>query len=404
MSHSKSRKLENYPMSKKQSHYIQMDLIVLLVAFIAISIFSIYNAQQLGQYDSNFAFTQVIYYALGILILVGMQAIDTEIIYKSSLYIYLFGVFIVVLLYFSPTSVARPVNNAKSWFNGDAIPFVTIQPSEFTKIGLIVFLAALVVKHREKFKVATAKSDLWLIGKILIVTIIPVLFIIEQPDLGTSLVFFFIAGMIIILSGIDWKILTLLVAGGASAVAAAILAVVNLPELATKFLGIKPYQIKRITTWFDPTQQVGDDRYQIDKSMTTIGSGQLTGKGMSGAEVSLPEAHTDFIFSIIGESFGFVGSAIVIFVFFLLLYRLVILGMKSMETNPFGAYICFGFMALVLIHTFQNIGMTIGIMPITGIPLLFVSYGGSTVLSTMIGLALVYRVAVEESKQQDFIF
>lgn len=78
--------------------------------------------------------------------------------------------------------------------------------------------------------------------------------------------------------------------------------------------------------------------------------------------------------------------------------------MKSMETNPFGAYICFGFMALILIHTFQNIGMTIGIMPITGIPLLFVSYGGSTILSTMIGLALVYRVAVEESKQQEFIF
>src|SRR5699024_4512194 len=148
----------------------------------------------------------------------------------------------------------------------------------------------------------------------------------------------------------------------------------------------------------------GDDRYQIDKSMTTIGSGQLTGKGMSAAEVSLPEAHTDFIFSIIGESFGLLGAAIVIFVFFLLLYRLVILGLKSMEMNASGAYISSGLRALILIHTFQNIGMTIGIMAITGIPLLFVSYGGSTILSTMIGLALVYRVAVEESKQQEFIF
>src|SRR5699024_6287650 len=145
----------------------------------------------------------------------------------------------------------------------------------------------------------------------------------------------------IILSGIGWKILSLEVVRGAAAVAGAILAVVSFPECATNFLRIKPYQIKRITTWFDPTQHVADDRYQIDKSMTTIGSGQLTGKGMSAAEVSLPEAHTDFIFSIIGESFGFLGAAIVIFVFFLLLYRLVILGMKSMETNPFGAYICF---------------------------------------------------------------
>src|SRR5699024_12672567 len=104
-----------------------------------------------------------------------------------------FGVLIVFLLTISPTSLARPVNNAKSWFNGDAIPFVTIQPSEFTKIGLIVFLAALVVKHKEKYAVASAKSDLWLIGKIIIFTVIQVLFIIEQTDLGTDIVFLFIS-------------------------------------------------------------------------------------------------------------------------------------------------------------------------------------------------------------------
>src|SRR5699024_2340944 len=160
-------------------------------------------------------------------------------------------------------------------------------------------------KPKEKYAVVSANSSLWLIVKSIIFTVIPVLFIIEQPDFGTSLVFFFISCLSIILSRIDWKILTSLVGGGAADVAGAVLEVVNFPEFATKFLGIKTYQIKRITTWFDPTQQVGDDRYQIDKSMTTIGSGQLTGKGMSAAEVSLPEAHTDFIFSIIGESFGF---------------------------------------------------------------------------------------------------
>lgn len=391
-------------MSKKQSHYIQLDLIVILFIFITISILAIYNAQQLGQYHGNFALTQAIYYAIGIAILIGLQFIDTEILYKSSLYIYIFGVVFVALLYFSPTSIARPVNNAKSWFNGDAIPFVTIQPSEFTKIAFIIFLAALVVKHKEKFEIANLKSDLWLMGKIIIITIIPVLFIIEQPDLGTSIVFFFIAGVIIILSGIDWKILATTIAAGTAFVTGAIFLIVTLPELSTKYLGIKPYQIKRITTWFDPTQQVDDDRFQIDRSLLTIGSGQLTGKGMSSAEVSLPEAHTDFIFSIIGESFGFVGAAIVIFVFFLLLYRLVTLGMKCYQSNPFGSYICFGFMALVLIHTFQNIGMTIGIMPITGIPLLFISYGGSTILSTMLGMGIVYRVAVEYSRQSDFLF
>src|SRR5699024_11670733 len=106
-------------------------------------------------------------------------------------------------------------------------------------------------------------------------------------------------------------------------------------------------------------------------------------------EVGLPEAHTDFIFSIIGESFGFVGAALTIFLFFLLIYRLVTLGMKAYETNPFGAYICFGFMAMILIHTFDNIEMTIGIMTITGFTLLFVSFDGSTTLLIMFGCVIV---------------
>src|SRR5699024_4215715 len=110
------------------------------------------------------------------------------------------------------------------------------------------------------------------------------------------------------------------------------------------------------------------------------------------------------IFSIIGESFGFIGSAGVVFLFFLLLYKLITLGMQVIERNPFGAYFIFGYMSLILIHTFQNIGMTIGIMPVTGIPLLCISYGGSTVLSSMVGFGIVCLIAVEHSKQGDIFF
>ncbi len=391
-------------MSKKQSHYLQLDLIILLLAFIVISLLAIFNAQQLGQYqnEGNFVLKQVIYYAIGIFLLIALQFFDLEQLYKSSLYFYIFGVLLVVILHFSPHSIARPVNGSKSWFN--EIPFITIQPSEITKIVFIMFLAAIIVKHKEKFVNNTVNSDLWLILKIILITILPVVFILKQPDLGTSVVFFFIAGMLIIMSGIDWKILFVMIVGGIAALVMAVLLIVNFPELSQTVLGIKPYQIDRVMTWFDPTQQVEDDRYQIDRSLLTIGSGQLTGKGMNNPEVALPEAHTDFIFSIIGESFGFIGASIVIFVFFLLIYKLVTLGMKSFQFSPYGSYVCFGFMALILIHTFQNIGMTIGIMPITGIPLLFISYGGSTILSTMIGYGIVYRVAVEQSRQQDFLF
>ena len=389
-------------MSKKQSHYIQLDLIIILLALIVVSILAIYNAQQLGQYNDTFAMKQAIYYLIGIAILVAVQFVDLEQLYKSSLYFYIFGVLLLVILHFSPNSIARPVNGSKSWFN--EIPFLTIQPSEITMIVFILFLATIIVKHKEKFVNSTLNSDLWLILKIVLITILPIIFILKQPDLGTSIVFLFIAGLLIFLSGIDWRILVVLIIGGIAAIVLSLLLIVNLPELSQKVLGIKPYQIERVMTWFDPTEQVDDDRYQIDRSLLTIGSGKLTGKGMNSPEVALPEAHTDFIFSIIGESFGFIGSSIVIFLFFLLIYKLVTLGMKSLKFSPFGAYFCFGFMALILIHTFQNIGMTISIMPITGIPLLFISYGGSTTISTMIGFAIVYRVAVEQSRQKDFLF
>src|SRR5699024_6423271 len=171
-------------------------------------------------------------------------------------------------------------------------PFITIQPSEFTKIAIIVFLAMLVVKHKEKFKVATAKSDLWLIAKILLFTALPVAFIAVQTDLGTAIVFLFIAGLIILFSCIDWIIFCFILFSIISDDVLSLFLFVNFPEIATEKLGIQPYQIKRVVTWFDPTVQVSDDTFQIDRSLLSVGSGQLTGKGMKSAEVGLPEAHT----------------------------------------------------------------------------------------------------------------
>src|SRR5699024_556257 len=164
-------------------------------------------------------------------------------------YLYIVGVLGVVVLYFSPTSIARPVNNAKSWFNADALP-LPIQPSEFTKIVFIIFIAAIVVKHKHKFERPLVRHDIWLIAKILIFTAIPVAFIITQPDLGTTLVFCFIASVIILLSEIDWKLLTTIVLAGLIFSVFAVMLVVNFPELSTKYLGIKPYQIDRVMTWF----------------------------------------------------------------------------------------------------------------------------------------------------------
>lgn len=386
----------------RQSHYLHLDLILFLLFFIVISLLAINNAQQLGQYNDNFVVKHFVFYMLGIMLAAAIQFVDLEQLYKTSFYLYILGVLSLVILHFSPESIAKPVNGAKSWFNN--LPFISIQPSEFTKLFLILFLAYLIYRHQQKYAQQTIASDLWLIAKIFGVTLIPAFFIWKQPDLGTTLVFFFIAGILIILSGVDWRLIAVILTTGIAAATAAVLLIVNFPDFAQNVLKIEPHQINRVLTWFDPSSQDSNDRYHLDLSLMTVGSGQLTGKGMNSAQVQIPEAHTDFIFAIIGESFGFVGGAVVILVFFLFLYRLVILGMKSAEFSPYASYICYGFFALILIHTFQNIGMTIGIVPITGIPLLFISYGGSTTLSTMMMFGIIYRIATEQSKQESFLF
>lgn len=392
-------------MTKKQSHYIQTDLIVLLLMFITVSLLAIYNAQQLEQYvnEGNFVIKQLVFYVAGIFILVAIQFVDLDQLYKASPFIFAFGIFILIVLRFSPEIIAREINGAKSWFTLDTIgiPF-SLQPSEFTKIAFIVFLAAIVSKHKDKYKEFSLKSDSLLLGKILLATTLPFFLTFIQPDLGTSLVFLFIAGVVIILSGINWKIIGTLIVSATSVAVGMIALVVYFPDFS-KSIGIKAYQINRVLTWFDPSHQ-NNDTFHIDRSMLAVGSGQLSGKGMSSLQVQLPEAHTDFVFSVIGESFGFIGAAAVIFLYFMLFYKLVTLGLKIYNHSVFGAFICFGYMSVLLIHTFQNIGMTIGIMPITGIPLLLISYGGSSILSTMIGYALVYRVAVEQSIQNDYLF
>lgn len=389
-------------MNKKQSYYMQTDLIFLFTLFVCVSLLSIYNAQQLEQYEgTNFVLRQIAWFAVGVGIVAAIQFLDLEQLQKASIYIYGISIFVLIVLLISPDSIAREINGAKSWFT---LPGLSLQPAEFTKVTTILFLSAVISKHKTKYEVSSIKSDTFLLAKILLFTGIPVGLIMLQPDFGTAMVYLFISGMLIILSGINWRIILSLIVIISSAGAAIIGFIIKFPVLAQELIGIKQYQVNRILTWFDPTQQSSDATFHFDRAYMALGSGQLFGKGMGSLEVNYPEAHTDFIFSVIGESFGFIGSAIVIFLYFMLLYKLVTLGLSIYKQSPFGTFFCYGFLSLLLVHVFQNIGMTLGIMPITGIPLLLVSYGGSSVMSTMLGLGVIYRVAVEYSIQNDYLF
>src|SRR5690625_4473343 len=151
-------------MSKKQSHYIRTDFIFILLLFIGVSLLAIYNAQQLEQYaNDNFVLKQALWFLVGIGILAVIQLLDLEQLYKSSIYAYGFGVLILIILWLSPPSIAKVINGSKSWFTG--LPGLSLQPSEFTKITLILFLAAIISHHKEKYKIVTVTSDIYLLLK-----------------------------------------------------------------------------------------------------------------------------------------------------------------------------------------------------------------------------------------------
>ncbi|GAB3047042.1 FtsW/RodA/SpoVE family cell cycle protein [Virgibacillus ainsalahensis] len=390
-------------MNKKQSYYMQTDFIMLFILFVCVSLLAIYNAQQLEQNDgTNFVLQQIVWFSAGACIVAAIQYFDLDQLFKASIFIYGFGVFLLFVLLISPPSIASPVNGAKSWFQLPGL--FSLQPAEFVKMSTIVYLAATVSRHKAKYEVTSLKTDCFLLVKLIAIVVAPILLIMMQPDFGTAMVYLFVLGMFIILSGISWKIIGALAAGGAAFAAALLGIILQFPNFAEEVIGIEQYQINRILTWFNPTQPSNDATWHFDQAFMGLGSGQLFGKGLSGLEVNYPEAHTDFIFSVIGESFGFIGSALVIFLYFMLLYKLVTLGLNTYKHSAFASYLCFGYFSVLLIHAFQNIGMTLGIMPVTGIPLLLISYGGSSVLSTMIGFGIVYRVAVEHTIQNDYLF
>ncbi|AMM99094.1 FtsW/RodA/SpoVE family cell cycle protein [Bacillus pumilus] len=396
------------------SPYYQGDLIFIFLAFFAISVIAIYAAGQFGQYGSNAWTRQIIYYMVGVICIVAINYFDLEQLEKLSLYIFIGGILLLLFLKVAPAQIGghdfAPIKNgAKSWF---VIPGIgTLQPSEFMKIGLIMMLASVIGKSSPRGK-RTLEDDIFLLLKIAGVAAVPVGLIFLQ-DAGTAAVCMFIVVVMVFLSGVNWKLISLIGSVVVLLVAAVLAVIILFPDVA-KTIGIQQYQINRITAWLPDsstsanqaqTQDAsGSDKYQVDQAIMAIGAGQIFGNGVKNLKVYVPEAQTDMIFSIIGEAFGFIGCAFVVIMFFFLIYRLVVLIDRIHPYSRFASFFCVGYTALIVIHTFQNIGMNIGVMPVTGIPLLFISFGGSSVLSVLIGFGIAYNASVQLTKYQSYLF
>jgi len=212
--------------------------------------------------------------------------------------------------------------------------------------------------------------------------------VIAQPDLGSGLVYLAILVAIMFIAGTPW---THFAALGGLAAAAIVVVLIAAPAVGVEVL--KPYQKDRLTAFLNPGENRGKEAYQINQSLTAIGSGGKTGRGDEATQTKLdflPEHHTDFVFSVIGEEFGFVGAALVLSLFALLIWRA--LRTLTMAKNFYGALVAGGITAMLMFQVFVNVGMTIGIMPITGIPLPLVSYGGSSVITTLMAIGLLQSI------------
>ncbi|SEO51582.1 rod shape-determining protein RodA [Amphibacillus marinus] len=363
---------------------IDYTLAFLVVCFSIFSLVGIYSGS--GQYASSnpmlFVRRQLVFYVIGFILMMAVAYFDFEVIEKWTWFFY--GVGMVLLLAVPLVGVEK--NGAQRWLNLG----MEIQPSEIMKIFLVIHIAMLLAragKYRLSFKESVIVTS-----KILLYSVVPLYLIFAQPDLGTTLMIVFTLFVMMFASSISLKVISILTSIGLAGIGAfAYLYVYQLDFLKSI---LPSHQVPRILGWLNPAEYSQGIGYQLQQSLLGIGSGQLTGAGFrNGYQVQsgrVPEAHTDFIFAAIGEEFGFIGTSILVILFFLLIYRIITIAFHA--NSLFGVYICIGVIGLFTFQVFQNIGMTIGLMPITGLALPFISYGGSALLTNMLALGLVTSV------------
>ncbi|MBR1444980.1 MAG: rod shape-determining protein RodA [Firmicutes bacterium] len=369
----------------KKNELLSFDILLVILVFfvIGIGIVIIGSATRINVYSTSSEYeSQQLWFALGIILMLAAAFIDYHLMSKFYLVIYFFNLFLLIIVLFlgSGDEVSR-------WIFG-------IQPSEFSKIFMIIFLATYIDKNKEKI------NTFPVIAISALATAIPTILIKLQPSLSASLVTIVIYAVILFVGNIDIKYvgIVLLIVG----ISVAIFYFDVMSEdhfLLSKILD--EYQIKRIVSSINLDLTGTDpDYYQTRNSIWAIGSGQLTGKGLYNGMINqlsyLPESHNDFIFSVIGEEFGFVGCIGVIILMFLIIIRCVLIAIKACDN--LGTLIVSGVVGMFAFQTFGNIGVATGLLPNTGIPLPFISYGGSSMWINMIAIGLVLNVGMKKPK------
>ena len=381
---------------------IDYSLLLPVLLLLSIGVTAIYIAVS-HDYPNNvlqIVGQQVVWILLGFLISFIVMFFNTKFLWKMTPFLYILGLGLMVLplVFYSESLVAS--TGAKNWVS---IRGVTLfQPSEFMKISYILMLSRVVVKFLQQNKnyERTIALDLFLIVKLALYTL-PVLFLLAlQSDLGTALVFAAIYCGIALLSGVSWKIiLPVFLTVSLLFTVFMLIFISNGGRAFLHGLGMPTYQINRISAWLHPFEYAQTVTYQQAQGQIAIGSGGLLGQGFNVSNLLVPVRESDMIFTVIAEDFGFLGSSLVIVIYLFLIHRMLQITIKS--NNQFYTYISTGLIMMLLFHIFENIGAVTGILPLTGIPLPFISQGGSSIVSNLIGIGLLLSVSYQNNLEEE---
>ena len=356
---------------------------ILLFAGVALIAFSIYTlgvatTEDVPGNPYYYVVRQSIYAVVGIALMLAVARVDYSRFRELRVGIYtaMIGMIVLVLL------LGEATRGSRRWIE---LPFFTFQPSELGKVLLIVTLAAFVIDRSRR------RSDGQRTVRILALGLFPAALVFLQPDLGTALVYAVITLAVLFVAGVRWTHFAAMLGGAAATVA---IVLVIAPALGTPILA--DYQQDRLTAFLHPSDDPRDSSYQINQALIAVGSGGKTGRGDDATQTQngfLPERHTDFIFAVVGERFGFVGAAFLLSLYALLIWRA--LRVMTVSKNLYGSMIAGGIAAMLMFQVFVNVGMNLGIMPITGIPLPLMSSGGSSVIVTFLALGLLQSIYVQ---------
>jgi rod shape determining protein RodA len=372
------------PFHQPRAKLLRLDFLLLaatlgLIAFSLVVLDSATSEDVKGSPD-YFVIRQAVYAAVGLGLMFFLAWFDYSRFREMKLVLY--GTMVgLILLVLATGGVTR---GSRRWLE---LPSFRFQPSELGKVLLVLALSGFLIDRWRR------ASEREITARIMLMALVPTIFVMAQPDIGTGVVYIAIALAVLFVGGAKW---THFAALGALATAAATLVLVIAPAVGTPVL--KGYQKDRLTAFLhkgdaDPRSQ----GYQLEQATIAIGSGQKTGRGPKRATQTrlefLPERHTDFIFAVVGESYGFVGASIILSLYALLVWRAI--RILTIAKNLYGALVAGGIAAMLMTQVFVNVGGNVGIMPITGIPLPLMSYGGSSVLVTLIALGILQSIYVQ---------